>query len=397
MMSIPAATQIRKLVAGWRERLVSLLERMTLAESPSVEPDAQQHIREIICEEFLARDFRVRRIRGRTSGGMLLAAPAHRARGAPAQLMLGHYDTVWPLGTLDEMPFEQVGDVVRGPGVYDMKGGIAQALLAIDVLKHFYVDPAVTPVFFANSDEEIGSRDSRRWIESLARFMDRVFVLEPSLGQRGRLKTARKGIGRFTVTVTGKAAHAGLDPTGGASAILELSHVIQYLFALNDHERGVTVNVGTIDGGLRPNVIAPQSRAVADVRVETLADAERVEAEIRALAPSTPGTRLEIHGGFGRPALERTPVNRELWSLARELGRTMGLELEEGTAGGGSDGNTTSLFTATLDGLGPVGDGAHAPHEHLLIGPTLDRAALLALLLMAEPLKMPGGRRAGVG
>jgi glutamate carboxypeptidase len=397
IMSFPAATQIRKLVAGWRGRLVSLLERMTLAESPSVEPDAQQHIREIICEEFLARDFRVRRIRGRTSGGMLLAAPAGRARGVPAQLMLGHYDTVWPLGTLDEMPFEHVGDVVRGPGVYDMKGGIAQVLLAIDVLRHFRMDPAVTPVFFANSDEEIGSRDSRRWIESLARFMDRVFVLEPSLGQRGRLKTARKGIGRFTVTVKGKAAHAGLDPTGGASAILELSHVIQYLFALNDHERGITVNVGTIDGGLRPNVIAPQSRAVADVRVETLADAERIEAEIRALAPSTPGTRLVIDGGFGRPALERTPVNRELWNLARELGGTMGLELEEGTAGGGSDGNTTSLYTATLDGLGPVGDGAHAPHEHLLIGPTLDRAALLALLLMAKPLETLGERRAGVG
>lgn len=396
MTTLPAASQVRTLVAGWQDRLVQLLERMALAESPSVEPHSQHQIREVICDEFVSRGFRARRVQGRNSGGMLLAAPAKRDRSLPAQLMLGHYDTVWPLGTLKEMPFEHDGNVVRGPGVYDMKGGIAQILMAIDVLNHFGVEPAVTPVFFANSDEEIGSRDSRRWIESLARFVDRVFVLEPSLGQKGRLKTARKGIGRFTVTVLGKAAHAGLDPTGGASAILELSHVIQYLFALNDHERGVTVNVGTIDGGLRPNVIAPESRAVADVRVETLADAERVEAEIRALAPSTPGTRLEIEGGFGRPALERTPENRELWKLARELGRTMGLDLEEGMAGGGSDGNTTSLYTATLDGLGPVGDGAHAPHEHLLIEPTLDRAALLAVLLMAQPLSGAGKRQAGV-
>ena len=397
MTIVPTAVEVRALVSGWQGQLVRLLERMALAESPSVDPRSQDQIREVICEEFVDRGFRVRRIRGNASGGMLLAAPARRERGLPRQMMLGHYDTVWPLGTLDEMPFEHDGDVVRGPGVYDMKGGIAQALLAIDALNHFGVRPRVTPVFFANSDEEIGSRDSRRWIENLARCMDRVFVLEPSLGHKGRLKTARKGIGRFTVTVIGKAAHAGLDPTGGASAILELSHVIQYLFALNDHERGVTVNVGTIDGGLRPNVIAPESRAVADVRVETLADAERVEAEIRALAPSTPGTRLEIEGGFGRPAMERTPMNRQLWEVARELGMSMGLELEEGMAGGGSDGNTTSLYTATLDGLGPVGDGAHAPHEHLLIGPTLERAALLALLLMAGPLANTELQKAGVG
>jgi glutamate carboxypeptidase len=226
--------------------------------------------------------------------------------------------------------------------------------------------------------------------------MNRVFVLEPSLGQAGRLKTARKGIGRFTVVVEGKAAHAGLDPGGGASAILELSHVIQQLFALNDHERGITVNVGTIDGGLRPNVVAPESRAVADVRVETLADAVRVEQSILKLQSTTPGTRLAIEGGFGRPALERTPANRKLWDLAVDLGRELGMDLKQGLAGGGSDGNTTSLYTATLDGLGAIGDGAHAPHEHLLIGPSLERAALLATLLMADPLEMEERQRAGV-
>jgi glutamate carboxypeptidase len=278
------------------------------------------------------------------------------------------------------------GDLVRGPGVYDMKGGIAQALLALEALQHFGVEPAVTPVMFFNSDEEIGSADSSRHIVSLASRMDRVFVLEPSLGPRGRLKTARKGIGRFTVTVEGEAAHAGLDPGAGASAILELSHVIQAFFALNDLERGITVNVGTIDGGLRPNVVAPHSQAVADVRVASARDAIELESAIMGMAPVTAGTRLVIEGGFGRPAMEKTPANRHLWRLAYRLGEGLGIELEEGMAGGGSDGNTTSLYTATLDGLGAVGDGAHANHEHLRLGRTLERTALLVCLLMAEAM-----------
>jgi glutamate carboxypeptidase len=197
-------------------------------------------------------------------------------------------------------------------------------------------------------------------------------------------------VARYTVVVQGRAAHAGLDPTAGASAILELSHVIQALFALNDPGRGITVNVGTIDGGLRPNVVAPQSRAVVDVRTRSLADAAQVDAAIRGLEPATPGTSLTIEGGLGRPPLEPTPRNRALFETARHLASRLDLPLEGGLAGGGSDGSTTSLYTATLDGLGPVGDGAHAAHEYLEIGPTLERAALLALLLLA-----PSGAQAG--
>jgi glutamate carboxypeptidase len=322
---------------------------------------------------------------------MLHARPADQAQTRPAQLLLGHYDTVWPVGTLEDMPFEHDGDVVRGPGVYDMKGGVAQALLAIEALQHFGIRPQVVPHVFLNSDEEVGSRESRRFIESLAPHMNRVFVLEPSLGAAGRLKTARKGIARFTVTVRGEAAHAGLDPGAGASAILELSHVIQTLFALNDFDRGITVNVGTIDGGLRPNVVAPESQAVVDVRVKTKADGDRVEQAILGLEPAIEGTSLVIEGGFGRPAMERTPQNRQLWRLAQTLGDELGLQLEEGLAGGGSDGNFTSLYTATLDGLGAVGDGAHARHEHLRLGRTIEHAALLTLLLMAPPLETEGG------
>jgi glutamate carboxypeptidase len=323
---------------------------------------------------------------------MLHARPAGQHRDRPAQLLLGHYDTVWPLGTLEEMPFEHDGDIVRGPGVYDMKGGVAQALLALETLQHFNLNPTVIPHVFLNSDEEIGSRESRRYIESLAPHMDRVFVLEPSLGAAGRLKTARKGIARYTVTVRGEAAHAGLDPGAGASAILELSHVIQTLFALNDFDRGITVNVGTIDGGLRPNVVAPESQAIVDVRVETKEDGDRVEQAILGLEPAIEGTSLMIEGGFGRPAMERTPRNRQLWRLARTLGEQLGLQLEQGLAGGGSDGNFTSLYTATLDGLGAVGDGAHARHEHLQLERTLEHAALLTLLLMSPALEAEDGK-----
>lgn len=388
--SMPAANEVLGHLQGKQAELVRLLRCMTEAESPSDVPGAQLEIRDIIAGEFERLNFHVHRIPGHTSGGMLHARPAKRPANRPSQLMLGHYDTVWPLGTLADMPFEHEDDVVRGPGVYDMKGGIAQALLAIETLQHFGIEPPVTPHVFLNSDEEIGSRESKRYIESLAPHMDRVFVLEPSLGPAGRLKTARKGIARFTVTVTGEAAHAGLDPGAGASAILELSHVIQTLFALNDFDNGVTVNVGTIDGGLRPNVVAPSSQAVVDVRVASQQDAIRVETTILGLKPATRGTSLKIEGGFGRPAMERTPANRQLWRMACRLGDELGLHLEEGLAGGGSDGNFTSLYTATLDGMGAVGDGAHARHEHLRLGRTIEHAALLALLLMAPPMNLAG-------
>jgi glutamate carboxypeptidase len=382
----PAAAELLGHLRNRREELLRLLQRMTAVESPSTVPAAQQEIREIIADELQQLGFLVHRIPGRSSGGMLHARPDGRHQGQAAQLLLGHYDTVWPLGTLDEMPYKADDDVVCGPGVYDMKGGVAQALLALDALRHFGLEPEVVPHIFLNSDEEIGSRESRRYIEKLAPCMDRVLVLEPSLGPTGLLKTARKAIGRFTVTVQGAAAHAGLDPGAGASAILELAHVIQALFAMNNLERGITVNVGTIDGGLRPNVIAPRSQAVVDVRVATQEDAQRVEAAILKLQPATSGTSLSIEGGFGRPAMERTPANRQLWQMACRLGQEVGLQLEEALAGGGSDGNFTSQFTATLDGLGAVGDGAHARHEHLRVAATLERTALLALLLLAPPL-----------
>jgi glutamate carboxypeptidase len=367
--------------------MVAFIERLVRAESPSSDPASQVPVREILRTELETLGYRTVALRGRRSGGHLYARPASRRRGAPIQLVIGHYDTVWPVGTLESMPFEYDGRELRGPGVFDMKGGLAQLVFAIDTIAALGLEPAVAPCLFLNSDEEIGSRESTRYIRALARRANRALVLEPSLGPSGALKTTRKGVGRYTVRVKGKAAHAGLDPERGVSAILELSHLIQQLFALNDPARGVTVNVGTIDGGLRPNVIAPDSRAVIDVRVASHADAERIDGAIKGLVPSLPGIELDIEGAIGRPALEPTPRNRAFWQLAASLGNELGLDLTEAMAGGGSDGNTTSLYTATLDGLGPVGDGAHAQHEHLDIERTIERTALLALLLLAPVLE----------
>jgi glutamate carboxypeptidase len=369
-----------------RAALAAFLGKLTCAESPSSEPRSHAAVRRLLANELETLGFATIAVPGRRSGGQLYARPRARRRHAPLQLVIGHFDTVWPLGTLQRMPFEFDGRYVRGPGVFDMKGGLAQLVFALRTIDAFGQRPQVVPVVFLNSDEEIGSRESARYIRALAKIADRALVLEPSLGPAGALKTARKGVGRYTITIKGKAAHAGLDPERGVSAILELSHVIQRLFSLNDPARGVTVNVGTIDGGIRPNVIAPESRAVVDVRIASQADAQRVDAAIKGLVPTAPGIQLLVDGGIGRPALEQTPRNRALWRLAETLGREIGLDLTEGSAGGGSDGNTTSLYTATLDGLGPVGDGAHAEHEHLDIDRTIERAALLTMLLLAPPL-----------
>jgi len=382
-----AGQEILQCLAEQRETMVEFLKRLTLAESPSSQPGSQALVRSSMAEALAELEYRTVELTGLRSGGQLYARPESRARFGASQLIIGHYDTVWPVGTLQDMPFEVKGSRVRGPGVFDMKGGLVQLVFALRTLKELAIRAEVTPVIFLNSDEEIGSRDSTRHIRRLAKCADRALVLEPSLGLAGAIKTARKGVGRYTVTVKGRAAHAGLDPERGVSAILELSFVIQQLFALNDPARGVSVNVGTIDGGLQANVVAPESRAVIDVRVATEADAVRVDEAIRAIEPSAAGIMIEVEGGIGRPPLEPTPRNRILWQAAQSLGREIGLELTEGRAGGGSDGNTTSLYTATLDGLGPVGDGAHAHHEYLDLDRTIERAALLALLLLAPPLE----------
>jgi glutamate carboxypeptidase len=370
-----------------RAGMAELLERLVLCESPSGDRESLLRVMDLLSEAFSKRGFRPRVIAGRASGGMLLAMPDGRPRHRPHQLLLGHCDTVWPIGTLETMPARIQDGTFWGPGSYDMKAGLTQGLFAVEALAASGENALpVTPVFFINSDEEIGSHESTRVIRRFARGADRCFVLEPSLGPDGDLKTARKGVGSFTITVRGKAAHAGLDPGKGASAILELSHIIQKLFALNDPEKGVTVNVGTIDGGLSANVVAPESKASVDVRVPHMEDAERIERIIHAIRAETPGTEVEIEGSVRRPPMERTPGNQRLWRLARRGAEELGIDIEQAAAGGGSDGNTTSQLTPTLDGLGAVGAGAHAVNEHLLLDKMVERSALLARLLSFPPL-----------
>jgi glutamate carboxypeptidase len=364
--------------------MVDALERLVAAESPSTEPGVHGAMQRATTHLLKAAGFRVRNAPGRSSAGSMLAVPADRRRGRPYQLLVGHTDTVWPVGTVIDRPGRRVDGRFEGPGAFDMKAGIVQAAYAVETLRRLDRRLDVDPVILLNSDEEIGSRESTGVIRRLARGADRAFVLEPALGVEGALKTARKGIGRFTITVTGKAAHAGLEPGKGASAILELSSVIQRLFDLNDVDRGISVNVGTIEGGLRPNVVAPQSTAVVDVRVWTAADARDVESRIRALRASTPGTGIEVTGGFGRPPME--PGDGRLWELAAGVAGDLGIEVTQGRAGGASDGNTTAEHVPTLDGMGAVGGGAHAEDEFVVIEAMADRAALLAGLLEAPRL-----------
>jgi glutamate carboxypeptidase len=375
-----SAAAILDWLGGQEFEMTALLERLAKAESPSLDPATQAVPFAILADALESIGFEVERRAAREAGDHLEA----RARGRPGayQLLLGHMDTVWPTGTLERMPVVADNGRVRGPGVYDMKGGLVQMLFALRALHEFRALPPLAPVVFVNTDEEIGSHDSGTHIRRLAADAKRAFVLEPSFGPSGKLKTARKGAGYFRITVEGRASHAGLDPEKGASAILEVSHQIQRLFALNDRERGISVNVGTIDGGLRPNVIAPKVTAEVDVRVLHGEDAEGIQRAILGLTPVGEGVTLEVTGGMSCPPLERTERNAALWRAAQEAARELGIDIDQAIAGGTSDGNLTSQYTATLDGLGAVGDGAHASHEYVVASQMPQRAALLALLLL---------------
>lgn len=376
------ATAVMEHLSAQRDEMIEMLLALSRVESPTDVVASQAEVQRQLTEALEELGFRVSHRRGHETGGFLFAKPQKRVRGRPAQLLIGHCDTVWPLGTTESMPVVHEAGIVRGPGTFDMKAGLVQGIFALRALRDLGHELPLTPVWFINSDEETGSPESKRYVALVARHVDRAFVLEPALGPAGDLKTARKGVCRYVVTVNGKAAHSGLDPTGGASAIQELSHVIQRLHALTDHERGLTVNVGVIHGGTRANVIAAAAEAVVDVRIMTLVDGEWIDGVIHGLEATVPGTSISVSGGIEVPPLERTPRNRALWQAAQGAAERLGIPLGEQISGGGSDGNTTSQFTATLDGLGPVGDGAHARHEHVVAARMPERAALLAELLM---------------
>ena len=298
-------------------------------------------------------------------------------------LALGHSDTVWPLGTLATMPFRNADGRLWGPGVLDMKGGIAFLLMTVRALRELDIPTRRHVVLQLNADEEVGSESSRPLTEAAANESVAALVIEPGAGLEGRLKSARKGVGDYTVTVRGRASHSGIDFQSGASAIVELAHQIRRIAAFTRLDRGLTVNPGVIRGGTRTNVVAAEASVDVDVRVSRLRDAAPLNRKFRALHPKDPRCTITVEGGLNRPPMERTPGNRRLYETARDLAATeLGLTLEESATGGGSDGNFTSaLGIPTLDGLGTVGEGAHAASESILIDRIPDRVALLALLL----------------
>jgi len=358
--------------------LLETIEALVSLESPTTDKAAVDRCGRALAARLEAIGGRVSRLPRVDRGDHLLA---EFGCGTSQILLLGHFDTVWPVGQLERMPLVRSNGRLHGPGVFDMKAGIAIGMLATRALLETGVSLSRRIVMLWTTDEEVGSATSRAAIEEEAGRSDAVLVLEPSL-PGGAVKTARKGCGEYELRVRGVAAHAGIDPSKGASAIHELARQIVLVQKLQDLDRGISVNVGTISGGTRTNVVAEEARAVVDVRAPTQVDAARVDAAFRALKPVDERTAVSVTGGLDRPPLERTAQVARLYQQASEVGRELGQALREGSTGGGSDGNfTAALGVATLDGLGAVGDGAHALHEHVEIESLADRAALVAGLI----------------
>jgi glutamate carboxypeptidase len=354
--------------------MLSAIEELVSHESPSGDVAALDALRLKIARRFSAVGASEARV---PDGSLFVQFGVQAGRKRPA-LILGHFDTVWPVGTLARLPFRVEGNRAYGPGIYDMKADLVLAEFALKAIKDLRLTTSRTVMMLLTPDEEVGSEQSRASIELAAR----ESAFEPPL-EGGALKTARKGVGRFTVEVTGRAAHAGVEPEKGISAVVELAHQVLALQGLAVPAAGTTLNVGPIRGGTAPNVVPAEASAAVDVRVTTLAEASRIETAMADLRPVLPGARVAVSGGFTRPPMERSPAIADLFGRARVIGQSLGMDLTEGSTGGGSDGNfAAALGIPTLDGLGVLGAGAHADHEHILVDSLPQRAALLAALLL---------------
>ena len=372
---------LRWLTARQSEMVASVRE-MVLRESPTQDKQACDALCSYLAAEFECLGGRVRIHRQRSTGNHLQVTFTG-AKGREPVLLLGHFDTVYDVGTLQSMPWREEKGRLYGPGVFDMKSGIAQMMFALWASREVRGGLPRPVTVLLVSDEEGGSGSSRALTEKIASQCAAVLVCEPS-GPGGALKTARKGVGSFLMKITGQAAHAGLDFEKGHSAILELAHQIQAISRLTDLKRGVTLNVGVVRGGTRTNVIAAEAMAEVDLRIAKKADGAVMERKVRGLRPANPKCRIEIDGGINRPPMERTKQVVALYELARKIARELGFPLAEIAVGGGSDGNFTGgIGILTLDGLGAVGDGAHAPHESIVAAELPRRAALLAGLIEA--------------
>lgn len=358
--------------------LLEFIEALVTIESPSDDPAAVNRCGAELAARLEAIGGSVTRIASSSAGDHVRAS---FGSGSRQLLLLGHFDTVWPIGQLARMPVKRDGGRLYGPGVFDMKAGIGLAALATRAVSEQGGLDGCQAVMLWTTDEEIGSGTSRALIEAEAARSEAVLVFEPSL-PGGALKTSRKGVGQFELIARGVPAHAGLDPGKGVSAVRELARQITAIDDLQDPAHGVTVTVGVIKGGTRANVVPDEASAIIDARANTRADADRIAAALKSVKPYVAGATVEVTGGFERPPLERTAAVVKLFEMARSVAAETGVALQEGSAGGGSDGNlTAALGVPTLDGFGAVGDGAHALHEHVEIDALVSRAAVIAGLL----------------
>ncbi len=387
--STPSSAEAGRRLAYFNDRsdqIVATIRELVEMESPSDNKPAVDRIAEVVAKRFAQLGGEVRFHHAREFGNHLQVDFPGDGAAKPV-LLLGHYDTVYPLGTLANMPCRTVGDKLTGPGVLDMKAGIALMLHGLAALQDWHTEgwhgtlPRAVTVLLV-SDEEVGSDSSRAITESLAKKAAAVLVLEPAYGLQGAVKTARKGVGDFVVKVTGKAAHAGLDFQKGVNAILELARQIEKISSFTELKKGLTVNVGVVSGGSRTNVVPAEAAAQVDVRIARMKDAAGIDKKMRRLRPFNRKCKIAVTGGINRPPLERTAGVAALYAQAQAIARELGWKLGEAAVGGGSDGNfTAALGIPTLDGLGAVGDGAHAQHEHIVISELPRRAALIAALI----------------
>ncbi len=377
-MNLQAA--IYKQLEHNRPRMISTLQRLVELESPSFDKTAVDRLGAQLEREFAQIGGRVTKDRQTKFGDHLLAEFDGGLPGDKPVMLLGHFDTVWDIGTLRTMPWKVDTSRAWGPGVYDMKAGIVQMLFAITALREANGGSLPRPVrIWLVTDEEIGSDSSRARTEKLARGSAGVFVLEPSAGANGALKTARKGVGEYTLQVTGVASHAGLDFEKGHSAVLELARQITRIAGFTDRKRGITVNPGVIRGGTRTNVVAAEASVEVDVRIAQMKHAAAIDKKFHGLKPFDRKCRLKVAGGINRPPMERTAGVAALYAKAQQVARELGFNVGEAAVGGGSDGNfTAGLGIPTLDGMGAVGEGAHAVNESILLSELPRRSALLA-------------------
>lgn len=373
--------QLEAYIHQQEEEYLDLFRQIIELESPTYRKDKVDELVDFIENYLKEQGVKITRIKDSKFGDHLVG---EWGDGEEQIMFLGHIDTVWDVGTIEEIPFHvDENGRITGPGTYDMKGGVFQGLYAIKVMNELNLKPKYKVIFIINTDEEVGTPNSRAVIEEYAKQCKYVLCAEPANYPDGVVKTSRKGAARFELEITGIAAHSGADPYDGVSAIHEFAHQVVYLESLADKEKGTTINVGTVQGGIRPNVIAPSLRAEIDVRVTMMSEADRVIPLIKNLKPINPRAKVKVTGGLNRYPMERTPEIADLFHKIQAIAKEQGFDLSETSSGGGSDANiTAALGVPSICGMGVVGSGAHSVDEHCLLKYIPQRIALLINLFM---------------